>query len=231
MSGTPPIGPAALPRALPQTLAARRGPSLLVLAVAVAAVIAPAAAPARAQAPAACASAALGLGQAPPAAVETALACLVNTERSARGLAPVERSDQLEVAAQRHAVDMVARGYFAHVSPTGGTVDKRVRRTGYLTAPCWALGEDLGWAPPPVANAGAVVAAWMESPSHRSVLLDPDFRELGIGIVTRAPAGGGSGATFVLELGAMTACEGGARSRAARRAAPRAAPRSRIRVG
>jgi len=48
----------------------------------------------------------------------------------------------------------------------------------------------------------AVVAAWMASPGHRSVILDGEFREAGIGLVSR-----GSGATFVLEAGAMLGCE------------------------
>jgi uncharacterized protein YkwD len=196
MPGTPPLGPAALPRAL----------ILLVLTLAaVAAVLA--VAPAGAAA-AACPGAAQPLGAASAAAVEGAVLCLVNDERAARGLAPVRRDDALEAVAQRHAVDMVARGYFAHVSPSGGTVDKRARRAGYLTAACWALGEDLARAPAALASAHAVVGAWMASPGHRSVILDPDFGEGGIGLVPRVPDG--DGATFVLELGAMVPCAGGA---------------------
>jgi len=188
----------------------------------VAAVIALAAAPAGARA-AACPSAAQPVGTAPGASVEAAVACLVNGERSARGLVAVDRAGALEAAARRHAADMVARRYFAHVSPTGGTVDKRARRVGYLTAPCWVVGEDLGWAPPAAATAQAVVEAWMDSPSHRAVILDPAFRDIGIGLVDRAPVGDGAGATFVLELGAMTSCERTGTG-------PRAAPRARIRV-
>jgi uncharacterized protein YkwD len=157
--------------------------------------------------------------------VEAAILCLVNAERATAGLVPVERAGALEVSAQRHAADMVARRYFAHVSPAGGTVDKRARRAGYLTAPCWALGENLGWAPPAVASADALVAAWMASPKHRAVILDPEFRDIGIGVTTRAPTGDGPGATFVLELGAMTAC-----GPAGAGGTVRAKPRARIRV-
>ena len=225
MPGTPPLGPAALLRVAVPTPPARRFRSAFVLAVAVAvaAVTALAAAPAGAQA-APCPSAAQLVGTAPDATVEAAVACLVNGERAARGLVAVERDDALGTAARRHAADMVARRYFAHVSPTGGTVDKRARRAGYLTAPCWVVGEDLGWAPGDAATPQAVVDAWMDSPSHRAVILDPSFRDVGIGLVDRAPVGDGAGATFVLELGAMTSCErsGGA--------SPRAAPRARVRV-
>jgi uncharacterized protein YkwD len=185
MPGTPPLGPAALPRPL------RRVLLILLAASAFVAV------PARADA-AAC-----------PVAVEAAVLCHVNAERTERGLPAVEPAGALALIAERHAGDMVARRYFAHVSPSGGTVEKRARRGGYLTAPCYALGEDLGWAPPDVATAEAVVAAWMASPGHRSVILDRDFREGGVGVAGGAPASEGPGATFVLEMGAMVRCQPG----------------------
>ena len=212
---------AALPRVRFRTLPARRAVLSLVLAVAVAAATALAAVPAGAQAPAACPSATAPLGAAPPAAVEAAVICLVNAERAARGLVPVRRAAALEVAAQRHAADMVTRRYFAHVSPSGGTVDTRARRAGYLTAPCWAVGEDLGWAAPEAASAEAVVAAWMASPKHRSVILDVEFRDAGIGLVARLPTGD-AGATFALELGAIVPCVPAGGAGGTVRAAPRA---------
>jgi uncharacterized protein YkwD len=225
MPGTPPLGPAALPHVFFQTLFARRFTLLFVLVAAIAAATALGASPARAQAPAACASATDPLGSAPSATVEAAVVCLVNVARSAARLGPVHTAAALELSAQRHAADMIARGYFAHVSPSGGTVDKRARRAGYLTGPCWALGEDLGWAPSAVASAQAVVAAWMESPRHRSVILDPDFRDIGIGLLTKAPTADGVGATFVLELGAAGPC-----AAAGSTGTVRATPRARIRV-
>ena len=221
MPGTPPLGPAALPRVHVRTPPARRSLPRFLLAAAVAVAAALAALPAGARA-ASCPAATTTVSATPPAAVEAGIACLVNAERAARGLAAVGHDDALAVSAQRHAADMTGRGYFAHVSPTGGTVDKRARRAGYLTAPCWVLGEDLGWAPPEAATAQAVVDAWMDSPSHRAVILDPAFRDIGIGLVARAPVGDGAGATFVLEMGAMTSCT--------RSAAPRATPRARVRV-
>jgi len=204
---------------------ARRAVLLFVLAAAVAVATALSASPARAQARVTCSAAERPLGAAPPAAVEASVVCLVNAERAAAGLAPVQPTGALEVSARRHATDMVARRYFAHVSPSGGTVDKRARRAGYLTARCWVVGEDLGWAPPELASAKAVVAAWMASPRHRAVILDGEFRDIGIGLVTRAPVGDGSGATFVLEMGSVTACGG-----AGAGARPRATLRARIRV-
>jgi len=220
MPGTPPLGPAALSRVRVRTPPTARRAAAVLLATLVAAVLA--AAPAHAAHPAAgCPGAAVPLGAAATAAVEVAVVCLVGAERTVRGLRAVRPAAALALAARRHAADMVGRRYFAHVSPTGGTVDRRARRAGFLVAPCWALGEDLGWAPPAVASAQAVVAAWMASPSHRAVILDADFRDIGVAVAGGAPVGNGAGATFVLELGATMPC---ARS-------ARAAPRARVHAG
>jgi uncharacterized protein YkwD len=217
MPGMPPFGPEPLRCALTTALAPRIAPLPAVLIVFAALTVA--AGPARAQAPA-CPGAEAVLGPVPPAVVEAGVSCLVGAIRAERRLPALRPSAELEAVAQRHGVDMVARRYFAHVSPSGGTVDKRARRLGYLTDPCWILGEDLGWAPPEVASARDVVDAWMESASHRAVILDPRFREIGIGLVDAAPVAGTAGATFVLELGGV-GCD----------TAPRTASvRSRVRV-
>jgi uncharacterized protein YkwD len=202
MPGTPPLGLAQL-RCAPREALVSRTAALLAGALLAAVALAALAGPARAQAPAVCPAASVPLGPAVRGAVEAAVNCLVNGIRSDRGLPTLERSAELQAVAQRHGEDMVGRRYFAHVSPSGGTVDKRARRAGYLDGPCWVLGEDLGWAPPSVASAQAVVDAWMESQTHRAVILDPRFREIGVGLVAAAPVGDGPGATFVLEVGVV----------------------------
>jgi uncharacterized protein YkwD len=218
MPGTPPLGPAPLRRAHLRALAPRTAPLLLAVLLAVAA-LAAAAGPARGQA-GACAAAAVPLGFAGDLAVESAVNCLVNDIRESHGLPALVHSAELQGIAERHGTDMVTRRYFAHVSPSGGTVDKRARRAGYLDGPCWVLGEDLGWAPASISSAQAVVDAWMESPSHRAVILDPRFREIGVGLVGAAPVGHAPGATFVLEVGVVQ-CGAGVRA---------AGMRGRIRV-
>ena len=50
------------------------------------------------------------------AQVRSGLLCLVNNERLARGLTPVVRHPALELAGQRHLVDMAARGYVDHIA-------------------------------------------------------------------------------------------------------------------
>ncbi len=131
-----------------------------------------------------------------------AVQCLVNGIRAGHKLAPVARSWRLELAAQRHSQDMVARNYFSHVSPGGATLEQRVRRTGYAgDARDWSLGENIGWASGN-ASAKSLVDAWMDSPPHRAIILHRRFQEIGIGISHGVPVRTpGDGATAVLDFG------------------------------
>jgi uncharacterized protein YkwD len=132
-----------------------------------------------------------------------ALLCVIVAERGARGLAAVHESAQLTLAAQRHADDMVARAFFAHVTPGGTTLAERVRATGYISnRRTWALGEAIAWAQDPLDTATQVVNAWLNSPPHRAILLDRSFRDVGIGVTPGLTDGSaGAGATAVLDFG------------------------------
>lgn len=132
-----------------------------------------------------------------------AVVCALNAERVAHGLVPVIESAPLSRAAQGHADDMIARGYFAHVTPGGSTLLARVRATGYLADRReWSLGETIAWAQVPLDTAGTLVRAWLASPAHRDVLLDPEFREVGVGVALGLPVASQlPGATAVLDFG------------------------------
>jgi uncharacterized protein YkwD len=138
-----------------------------------------------------------------PADRRAALLCVIDGERSGRGLAAVHESAQLILAAQRHADDMVARSFFAHVTPGGATLAERVQATGYISnRRTWALGEAIAWAQDPLDTATQLVTAWLNSPPHRAILLDRSFRDVGIGLTPGLTDGsGGAGATAVLDFG------------------------------
>jgi len=135
-----------------------------------------------------------------------ALVCLIGAERGARGLAAVRENRLLTLAAQRHADDMVARRYFAHVTPGGATLANRVGVTGYMRGwPAWELGEAIAWAQEPLDTPDTFVQAWLASPSHRAILLDRDFRDVGIGVTLGLAVDlTGDGATAVLDFGARS---------------------------
>src|SRR4051794_33381755 len=98
--------------------------------------------------------------------------CLVNQERSSRGLRPLKANRRLARAAAAHARDMDARGYFSHDSAGGGTFVDRIRKAGYVPRSALpSLGEDLAWGSGTLGTPREIVQSWMESPDHRANIL------------------------------------------------------------
>ena len=101
---------------------------------------------------------------------------LINQERAANGLAPLEADPDLTEVARKHSADMFARGYFSHYTPENKNPFDRMREDGvsFRTA-----GENLALAPTlPIAHNGL-----MNSPGHRANILNPQFGRVGIGIL------------------------------------------------
>lgn len=131
--------------------------------------------------------------------------CLINRIRFHYGLEGLRDNSDLRRSASGHSKDMVAKGYFSHYGSSGGTLGGRVTRSGYLSdAGEYEIGENIGGGKghrfgSPI----AVVSEWMHSAPHRANLLDPDFRDSGLGIARGYPGGGGDpdAATYTLDLG------------------------------
>jgi uncharacterized protein YkwD len=97
---------------------------------------------------------------------------------------------------------MVTHRFFAHVSPFTGAITDRARRAGYLRNDDYALGEDIAWGEGELSTPDSIVTAWMNSAGHRAVILDRDYRDVGVGIVAGVPVDAElPGATFVLDVG------------------------------
>jgi uncharacterized protein YkwD len=150
-------------------------------------------------APGGCSNASAAAAAVPAPAVGSAVRCLVNIQRSRHGLAPLQPSERLRLAASAHSQDMVARSFFDHVSPGGATLLDRVRRAGYRGR---TLGENIGWGRYDLGSPAAIVQAWMESPPHRAVFLSRRFREIGVGVAVGTPSSRTeTGAIYVLDAG------------------------------
>jgi uncharacterized protein YkwD len=114
--------------------------------------------------------------------------CLLNEQRAGGRRSAVAENSRLGTAATGHAADMVARHYFAHTSLGGATFVDRIRGTGYLPSRGgWSAGEILAWASGPLATPRGIVDAWMNSPEHRRILLDPRFSDVGVGVAFGSP--------------------------------------------
>ncbi len=142
----------------------------------------------RAKASSDCGQADALAGQASEAALASSTVCLLNRERTSRGLRSLRVNDRLSAAARQHTEDMVHRRYFAHDSRSDGTSVDRIRRSGYLSgARSWMIGENLAWGSGTRSTPRNIVDAWMHSPGHRRNILTGRFREIGIGVASRAP--------------------------------------------
>ncbi len=112
--------------------------------------------------------------------VEEEVRRLVNAERASHGLAPVVHSKLLGQTARLWAHYTAETGVVAHLI-NGRKWSESIRASTYPNT--W-LGQVLAGGQPTPAE---VVAAWMESETHRTVLLDPRWAALGVALV-EAPA-------------------------------------------
>lgn len=111
---------------------------------------------------------------------------LINRDRQANGLPSLIEDPLLAQSAQRHAEDMKARNYYAHVTPEGKTPTDRFAAVGGIGG----VGENImlqSQVIAPVLNWGLVESfqkSWMYSDGHRANLLTPQYTLVGYGIVS-----------------------------------------------
>lgn len=132
-----------------------------------------------------------------------AIVCDINQYRIRSGLRPLRWDWRLWSAAQTQADDMAARHYAAHTSPEGRGLADRVGATGYIpNGPNWFVGENLGWGTSYLSTPLAILTGWINSDEHRENMLDPQFRDIGVGINEGSiSATGLSGIIYVVDFG------------------------------
>jgi uncharacterized protein YkwD len=117
--------------------------------------------------------------------IEQDLFMLVNRARQTHDLAPVILSQSLSVLALKHSRDMANRQEeISHVSSSGEAYSERLVEGGFYFK---KSGEN-------VAKSGTFVPEFihqglMNSPGHKANILDPDFDEVGIGVVFKEGKG------------------------------------------
>jgi hypothetical protein len=108
---------------------------------------------------------------------------LTNVQRAASGLGALSENSLLDSAALAKGNDMLAKGYWAHFAPDGTSPWSFFLNFGYKYK---YAGENLARDFP---DASSAVSAWMNSPSHKENILNPNYREIGIGVVEGNLAG------------------------------------------
>lgn len=137
----------------------------------------------------ACVVAAVALSVVPSALAEGGSAGLargivqqINSVRRAHGVGPLVLSVKLSAAARQHSREMGSVGYFEHASADRSAFSKRLERFYPWKGCDWKVGENLLYQSPGV-SPGEVVKLWLQSPGHRSNMLDPAWREVGVAAV------------------------------------------------
>ncbi len=106
---------------------------------------------------------------------------LANAIRVREGLSALTWSDNAASAALKHSTDMATNSYFDHTNQKGESPFDRMKKEGinYATA-----GENLA-----AGQQNAIYAheGWMHSLGHREILLDADFKRMGVGVAFGGP--------------------------------------------
>lgn len=98
-----------------------------------------------------------------------------NKQRLAQSRPQLRLNNQLTLAAQSKAQDMVNLNYWSHNTPSGNPPWTFINESGYQYQ---KAGENLAYG---FADSSDTINGWMNSQSHRENLLDKDFVEVGFG--------------------------------------------------
>jgi len=103
---------------------------------------------------------------------------LTNEVREQYGLPLVQEDSLLNKAAQDKAQDMLKNKYFSHYSPAGVSPWYWIDKSGY---DYYYAGENLAMN---FLDTEEVIKGWLNSPSHRENLLNKDYKDMGIAVVS-----------------------------------------------
>jgi uncharacterized protein YkwD len=144
-----------------------------------------------------------------PTPLEVYFLELVNADRAQVGAPPLSFDWELVMAAGDHSAWMDAQDVFSHTGINGSSPGDRITAAGYWWS---AYGENVAYIAGSVAAALDQADVWqlhtnlMNSPGHRENLLNPIYRDAGIGLVQGTYRG--MPAIFVTEdFGRPTAAE------------------------
>lgn len=120
-----------------------------------------------------------GVGlDAPIAAQENTMLCLIDEARERYGLPPLAPSTTLDGSAVAKSSDLLRCNEFSHTA-CGREFTFWIRESGYMSADCWRVGENLAWGVEEEGTVASIFRAWMRSDAHRENILG-DFEETGI---------------------------------------------------
>lgn len=117
-----------------------------------------------------------------------------NKARREAGMSPLNYNGALDQAAQAKAQDMKSKNYWSHISPDGTQPWNFIEQANYSYH---KAAENLAFG---FGSSNETVTGWMNSPSHRANLLDPELHDVGFGIVNAPNYQGHGEETIVVAM-------------------------------
>jgi uncharacterized protein YkwD len=117
--------------------------------------------------------------------VSAATVCLINVERKTAGVPAVAVDSRLAASARAHNSAMIDGRFFAHQGPSEPGLGERGKAAGYEAG----MAENIGYGGGRLSTAKAMVQAWMDSPPHRSNMLDRDYVGVAVSVIDETPTG------------------------------------------
>jgi uncharacterized protein YkwD len=116
----------------------------------------------------------------PAASQEQAMRCMTDFARREAGLNELSADAALDQSALDKSEDILRCDSFSHYA-CGREFTYWMRQTGYMSTPCWHVGENLAWGSGEYGTVRSIFRAWMASPEHRSNLLGK-YDEVGVSV-------------------------------------------------
>ncbi|MBS1679511.1 MAG: hypothetical protein JST08_19225 [Actinobacteria bacterium] len=111
---------------------------------------------------------------------QRAMRCMTNYAREQAGLHRLADIRSLDRSAADKSRDILRCDDFSH-NACGRPFTYWMGRVGYLSAPCWRAGENIGWGTGALAGVRSIFIAWMHSPEHRANILGR-YSQFGVGL-------------------------------------------------
>lgn len=113
-------------------------------------------------------------------ALEQQVIDLVNQQRAWNGLPALTANWEVSRVARYKSQDMINNHYFDHQSPVYGSPFNMMENFGIRFS---AAGENIAYGQ---RTPQAVMNDWMNSPGHRSNILNPTYNQIGVGVAKAA---------------------------------------------
>jgi uncharacterized protein YkwD len=133
------------------------------------------------------------------AAQEQTMLCMTNFARTQSGEGELEATTALAESARDKSRDIFECDSFSHYA-CGREFTYWMRATGYLSAQCWKVGENLAFGSGEYGTVRSIFRAWMRSPEHRANILG-EFSQVGIDLQTGTLSSSGRTSVWTQHFG------------------------------